>query len=114
MTGAGQMSRRLVFARRAGGDDGMGNRALQFIDQFTLWARVRPLKGGEAVMGDRLQGVQPVVITVHASSLSRRIGADWQARDAHSGAVYAITSPPVNMDEKSAHLEMLASAGPAS
>lgn len=114
MTAAGDLRHRIAFDRRAATDDGYGNPVSgPWQEQFVLWARVLPLKGSEAVLAARLEGRQPVVITVRVSSQSRQIGADWRARDVNSGAVYAVTAPPANMDERNQFFDILATTGEA-
>lgn len=78
---AGQLRDRVTFALRSSGTDEFGNGEGDFADQFTVWARVQYLRGGEDVMAARLQGNQPVVITVRASTDTRRITTDWRATD---------------------------------
>jgi len=111
--GAGALRERLAFDRRVEADDGYGNAEADWVEQFAVSARVLPLKGSEAVMGARLAGRQPVIITVRASRQSRTIAADWRARDTRSGAVYAITAPAANMDENGVYLDVLATTGAA-
>jgi SPP1 family predicted phage head-tail adaptor len=111
---ASELRERITFSQRGASDDGYGGQTGEFADQFTVAARVRPLKGGEQVMASRLQGLQPVVITVRYSSQTVLIEADWQARDARTGKVYAVTAPPANTDERRKFLDILATEGAAS
>jgi head-tail adaptor len=104
----GDLRERIVFEARVAVDDAAGAREGEFIDQFTLAARIQPLRGGEEVMAQRLEGVQPVIILVRASTISRRIAADWRARDDRNGMTYAITAPPVDMLEDRRFLTILA------
>jgi SPP1 family predicted phage head-tail adaptor len=111
MTTAGELRERITFAARQSADDGYGGTIGGFADRFTVAARVRTLKGGEQVMASRLQGLQPVIITVRYSDDTKQIAADWQARDARSGKIYAITAPPANTDERKGYLDILATEG---
>jgi hypothetical protein len=81
---------------------------------FTDAAEFIPLRGGEAVMGSRLSGIQPYIVRVRSSIASRAVGADWQIVDARSGVVYAITAPPTNQDQKNAWLDIMVTQGRAS
>lgn len=109
---AAKLRARLHFQRRAEGDDGFGNTVTgDFATVFTDAAEVIPRMGSEAVMSARLQGLQPVTIRVRSHTATRAIDATWRAVDARSGAVYAITSPPVNVDQKNQYIDMLATVG---
>lgn len=111
MIGAGQMKARLIFQTRASSSDSYGNHEGSWVDQFTVAARVQPLRGGEEVIASRLSGVQPVLIIVRRSTDTRQILAAWRAVDANTGEVYALRSPATDMDEKGAFLTIVASAG---
>ncbi|WP_341989761.1 phage head closure protein [Azorhizobium sp. AG788] len=112
MTGAGDLNRRMRFeARAVVADDGYGNTEGAWTEQFTIAAKVKPLRGGESVLAMRLSGTQPVVMTVRQSAQTRAIRADWRAVDAHSGEVFALTSPPTDMDGTRAWLDILATSG---
>lgn len=121
---AGKLTERIAFDSRGpvapdAPDD--GNTQGAFVERFTLWARRTYRAGSEAVTASRLEGRQPVFLTVRASSLSRQITTDWQARDARSGkfvdghwtgVTYAIKS--VNLTEDRAWCLITAEAGVAS
>ncbi|RVO41362.1 head-tail adaptor protein [Sinorhizobium meliloti] len=109
---AGNLRSRLHFQQRTIGDDGFGNTTVgDFATVFTDPAEIIPRMGSEAVMGARLQGLQPVTIRVRSHVATRAVDATWRAVDARSGAEYAITSPPVNTDQKNRYIEMLATIG---
>jgi SPP1 family predicted phage head-tail adaptor len=111
--GTGDLRERIAFDRRAEVDDGYGNTVGAWAEQFAVAARVRPLKGSEAVQAAGLAGRQPVLITVRMSRQARAVTPDWRARNVRTGAVYAITAPPVNMDERDVYLDILATLGEA-
>ena len=109
---AGKLTELLAFEARGEVDDGAGNVISgPFAEVFVTAASIRPLKGSEAVQASRLQGVQPVIVAIRNSAAARTVTADWQIRDKRSGTVYAITSPPFDMDRKRTMLEMMATAG---
>ncbi len=113
MTTAGQLSEHIGFESRGtatGPDD--GNTEGGFVERFCLHARRQNLRGTEMVMASRLEGRQPVIFTVRASSLSCQITTDWQARDKRSGVVFAIRG--VTRTEDRAWYEILAESGVAS
>ncbi|MDW9463718.1 head-tail adaptor protein [Sinorhizobium meliloti] len=109
---AGRMRAKLHFQQRTTGDDGFGTPTVgDFATVFTDAAEIIPRMGSEAVMGARLQGLQPVTIRVRSHVATRALDATWRAVDARSGAVYAITSPPVNVSQKNDYIDMLATIG---
>lgn len=109
---AGKLRSRLHFQQRTTGDDGYGGIIVgDFATVFTDAAEIIPRMGSETVMGARLQGLQPVTIRVRSHVATRALDATWRAVDARSGAVYAITSPPVNVSQKNDYIDMLATIG---
>lgn len=111
--GAGALSEVVAFQVRSEADDGYGNPVTgDFATQFTEPARLRPLKGSEPVLAQRLVGVQPYVLTVRSSVRTRRVGVDWRAVNSRTGTTYNITAI-VNPDERGAYLEMLVTSGVA-
>lgn len=106
---------RLKFqSRRTTATDAYGNSQANFVDRFPAYASVRPLRGGsEPVIGARLTGVQPVVIRVRSSSLTRLIATDWRAVDERDASkVYNIRAVS-NPDQRNREIEILAEAGVA-
>lgn len=113
MTRAGELTERIAFESRGpstGPDD--GNTQGDFVERFCLSAKRQNLRGTETVMASRLQGRQPAVFTVRASSLSCQITTDWQARDKRTGTVFAIHGVTRTSDR--AWYEILAESGVAS
>lgn len=109
---AGKLRSSLHFQRRTVEDDGYGNETVgDFATVFTDAAEIIPRMGSEAVMGARLQGLQPVTIRVRSHIATRGLGAEWRAVNARTGEIYAITSPPVNVDQKNRYIDMLATIG---
>ena len=112
--GTGAMRQKIHFQRRIEKEDEYGNTVTDFETVFTDAAEFVPLRGGEAVMGARLTGIQPFIVRVHSSTQTRAVEAAWQIVDARSGVVYAITAPPVNTDQKNAYLDIMVTQGKAS
>jgi hypothetical protein len=54
-------------------------------------AHILYLRGGENVQAARLQGRQPVVVTVYANPETRQITTDWRCRDLRRERVDADT-----------------------
>lgn len=92
--------------------DGYGNVEGDFEEQFSVAARLRPLRGGESVLASRLSGVQPVIIQVRVSDNTRMITTAWRARDVRRGTLYNITAIS-NMDERNEFFDILATSGAA-
>lgn len=88
MTTGGQLDRRVAFY--VAGVDGDGEATAPAL-VVTRDARVQALKGGEAVQQQRVQGQQPVIITVRRDNLTKTIDNGFEARDARAAA----DSPPV-------------------
>lgn len=118
-SGAGSLNCKVTFQRREEVDDGFGGTRGDWVDQFTVPARLAPKFGGnaESVIAARLVSRQPYNLTVRASSQTRQITAAWRAYDARAGhtggnpnRVFGIKTV-VNPDERGAYLEMLAIEG---
>lgn len=110
---AGSLREKVKCQKRAIVDDGYGNEVSgDFADQFTVSARIKPLRGGESVISQRLQGVHVAVVTVRSSSYTRQITTAWRlinARD--TSKVYNIRD--VSPDERGAYIDLLCELGPA-
>jgi head-tail adaptor len=116
MARAGELDTKISFGKREqvnpDSPADYGNTESQFVEQFTRLAKVRAKFGGEAVVAARLQGQQPVTITVRQDSKTVLIKADWRARNASSGEEYAIRSI-VDPEGEGAWLEILTQTGVA-
>lgn len=76
----------------------------RYEDRGTVWCNVRWLRGGESVMQARMTAKSPAIVTVRASSLSRRIGSDWKIRV--DGREFECKEHPRESDDR-AFLEFL-------
>lgn len=107
---SGSLDYRAEFALRESIDDDMGGTKDEWVLQFTVWAAVKHLRGGESVMQARLASRNPVIVTIRNSARARQITSEWQVtlRD-RTGItkVYAVKEDP-RPGEDSAFLEMLA------
>lgn len=109
---AGARRHRIIFSKRAIVDDGAGNPVSgDFADQFTVWTRVQVLKGGEGVLAARLQGTQPVVLSVLAyPDTTKLITTDWRGVDADDATkVYNIRA--VTPNENNFDIDLLCEQG---
>jgi SPP1 family predicted phage head-tail adaptor len=94
-------------------DDGYGNTVSgDWATGPTVGARIKPLRGGEAVQAARLAGKQPLLITIRYSSATAAITTDWRARNARTGALYNIRSV-MNPDERKRFLDLEVEMGVA-
>ena len=111
--GAGALSELVRFEVRSVGEDEYGNVTTgPWAEQFREPARLRPLKGSEPVLAQRLVGVQPYVLTVRSSARTRGVDGAWRAVNARTGVEYNIATV-ANVDERGAYLEMLVTSGVA-
>jgi len=119
-TTIGQMRERVCFLKRAStAGDGAGNYGGEWtpvLDQnerpYECAARIMPKLGGEEVTAARLQGVQPMVITVRGSSVVKSITPQHALEDVRRGIRYNIKSIS-NPDERGILYEMVAVSGKA-
>lgn len=72
--------------------DDYGGVATSYAERHRCRAHFRYLRGGETVQARRLEGVQPVVVTIRQSALARTITTDWRMRDVRRGDTYNIRS----------------------
>lgn len=108
---AGDLRERVIFEQRNTESDGAGNFTDEWVATPAVSAHIKPLKGSEPVLAERLSGRQPVVITVRSSTATRAVTTDWRARNARSGATFNITA--VTPDERRAYIDILAISGGA-
>ncbi|WP_342643449.1 head-tail adaptor protein [Rhodoligotrophos ferricapiens] len=111
---AGQLRERVLFQTRLPDqDDGYGNVIEgSWTDEFAVAARIQFLRGTESVMAARLEGREPVIITVRRSSQTEQITPDWRAVDARNpDRIFNIRG--VSPDEKHTVFDILADGGVA-
>lgn len=71
-----------------------------FDEVFHCRARYRFLRGGETVQSARLEGRQPVVVTIRRCVDALTIKTDWRMRDLHDGTEYAVVAVVPTEDRK--------------
>lgn len=109
---AGRLKTRLVLQQR--GLDDNGDRLGPWVTVPSdaadrAWAaQIIPLKGGEPVMAQRLQGVQPAIIVLRACKATRAADNAWRGVDKHTGQVHEFTDASETADR--AWIEILATA----
>lgn len=109
MTTAGELNHRFRFDVRTETDGPHGAGESAFAPAFTCSAKVQYLRGTEAVQSSRLEGRQPVVVTIRNSSQARAINTDYRAVDARTGATFNITA--INPTPDRQWIEVLAISG---
>jgi hypothetical protein len=83
----------VAFDMRVAGTDTYGNPAPgAFVEQFRCRGGFTWLRGGETVIAARLEGQQPIVVRIRASSAARAIKSDWRMRNLRDGKVFAVRS----------------------
>lgn len=110
------------FERPMSWDDGHGGveQGWDTMEPVKARAHFRFLRGGETVQAARLQGRQPIVVTLRRDSDVMQITAGWRMRgnrhgeggpdDAHE--VYNVRSGPVPTDDRR-YVEVLVEGGVA-
>jgi head-tail adaptor len=114
--GAGALRYRLTFAERDTVEDEYGNIGLTWIDRFTVSGNITAKVGGEAVDAARLQGRQPVILTVRRSTDTRQVTTDWKATEVESGTEFNIRTsvdPFIGTSQHGLWFEMIAETGVA-
>jgi head-tail adaptor len=108
---AGELRNRFEFQQREAVSDGMGNTRGAWRARYECAGRRQMLRGGEQVMGARLEGRQPAVITIRANRMARQITTDWRARDIHSEELWNVRS--ISPSEKRDYLDIIVEKGVA-
>lgn len=89
---ANALTNRVRLQRRE--DDENGDPLGPWEDVATRRAEIVYLRGGETVMAQRLQGIQPAVVAVYADRITRAATNAWRLVDDRTGQVHEITAPP--------------------
>jgi head-tail adaptor len=100
MIKAGGLDYITAWDEPASESDGMGGVRNGWHERHRCPAHLRFLRGGETVQAARLEGRQPVVVTIRSSGPARAIMTNWRMRDLRSGAVYQVVAPPVPTDDR--------------
>lgn len=112
---AGDLYESVAFDKRVTGNPDSpadyGQTEKDWVEQLRCRAKFVHLRGGEAVMGGRLMGRHPVVVTVYATSATRAIAADWRMRDVRTSVEYAVRDITPSDDRRM--LDILVESGSA-
>ena len=88
--GAGDLRDRVRFDARS--PDANGDAVGDFFEGFTVWANIEYLRGSEVAIQQRLEGRQPVSVTVRDSAQARTINAAMQMVNTRSGEIFNVTA----------------------
>lgn len=101
---AGKLTKRATLLVPVENVDADGQIIQSYADRGTVWAHLLPLRGGESVMQARMESRNPAILTVRASSLTRRVTSEW--RVSIGDRVYEAKEDPRETQDR-AFLEML-------
>jgi len=104
---ADEMTMRALFRSPVKGRTPGGQRFTGMEDQFTVWAKYAPLRGGEAVMQARMESRSPAAVTVERSSDTLAITSEWEV--VIGGRTYQLKEDPRETRDR-AFLDMLVEA----
>lgn len=99
---------RIAFDEYVQGEDSaFGGKKAAPIERFATRAGFVYLRGGEKVLSGRLAGVQTLVATVRASSLTRGVSTTWRLRDLSKDVAYNIRAVEPNRRSPRLYLDFL-------
>ena len=101
---AGKLDYRAAFAAPVEARDDDGQVVQSYDEQFTVWAGIRWLRGGESVMQARMQSRSPAILTVRKTPDTDRITSEW--RVLVDGRDFDVKEDPRPSDDRG-YLEML-------
>jgi head-tail adaptor len=109
--GAGKLINKVIFQKPIEMPNSTGGTYQGWEEAtYTCRATFKWLRGGETVQAARLEGRQPVVVTIRASVAARQIRENWRMIDAETAIPYDVRLPPVPTDDW-AFLEITAESG---
>ena len=82
----------VAFDSPKSGSDGQGGTVSGWQEEHACRAHFRYLRGGEAVQQARLEGRQPVVVTIRNCVAARALKTDWRMRDRRNVGEFNIRS----------------------
>lgn len=115
MPKASDLRFRVRFDRQVGTEDPAGGTLTSWQEQFSRRADIKPMRGSEPVIAQRLTGIQPVIIIVRSDSQTRRIDTAWRAVEMVNDEpvrFYALKTVE-DMERRREFITMVAEAGSA-
>ncbi|WP_423212255.1 head-tail adaptor protein [Paracoccus yeei] len=77
---AGDLTKRATLLQPIEAVDADGQLVQSWAERGTVCCNVRWLRGGESVMQARLASRSPAIVTMRASTLTRRVTSEWKLR----------------------------------
>lgn len=114
---AGQLRESVTFQRRAAGSDGRGNTTTGAWTNITgciaIPAQIKPLKAGETVIAEGVQGRRLYQVLVRRASALDGVNVGDKMLDARDGRTFNVKAPPINPDMHDKYLQILVEQGGA-
>jgi SPP1 family predicted phage head-tail adaptor len=104
----GQLTKRATLLEPFQERDSDGQLVQGETGRGTVWANMRPLRGGESVMQSRMLSRSPAIVTVRKSPMTTPITSEWSV--IVDGRDYKVREDPRETDDR-AFLEFLVEAG---
>lgn len=95
---AGQLTKLATLLEPFEAVDADGQIVQRYEDRGRVWCNLTPRRGGEGVMQARIESRNPAIITVRASSLTRRITSEW--RLGIDGREYDVKEDPQETEDR--------------
>lgn len=113
---AGKLNSRLILERPEVSRDDTGAELISWVEVATVWADIAPIvsvRGREVLIGEQVQAVIDVKITIRWSSLVDGISAKWRGRKLtrYNPVIYNITAPPAQTNMRRREVVLLCKAG---
>lgn len=115
MTKAGDLRFKIRFDKQTEASDPAGGTLTTWTTQFSRRADIKPMRGSEPVLAQRLTGVQPVLIIVRYDSETKTIDTSWRAVEILDDVpvkYYALKTAE-DMERRRKFITMVAEAGTA-
>jgi head-tail adaptor len=109
MINSGNLYEKVAFDAPIETPNGYGGVIQGWEEAVQVRASIKYLRGGEVVQAARLQGKQPVVVTIRRNTTTAMIEPSWRMRDVRTSIVYNIRSI-VRSDDRQ-WLEITAESG---
>jgi len=106
---AGKLIESVAFDSPVETPDGQGGVEEGWLQEYCCRANFRNLRGGETVLQSRLEGTQPVVVTIRSSKCARAIKTDWRMRDTRNDEEYNVRS--VVLSDSRQYIELTCERG---
>jgi SPP1 family predicted phage head-tail adaptor len=105
---AGQLRHRVVFERPTSAQNETGEIVGDFELAFTVWARIVPVRGSEAMRAGQVLADMDTRIFIRSGPLAAQINAKWRA--SHRGVLYNLVSV-AEVEMAGQEVEIMAKSG---